>query len=77
MTMAIEHERLVFAKAGTDDIKAAPSPTPFTPAPQPEPATKPNTVPKVEPSPSSGRASMRPDATVRPSGEKVQNVTLP
>jgi hypothetical protein len=50
--VAIEHERLVFAKASTDDIKAAPSPLPlFTPAPQPEPATKPNTVPKVEPKP--------------------------
>jgi hypothetical protein len=39
--VAIEHERLIFAKAKAEE----------SPAPQPEPAVKPNTVPKVEPKP--------------------------
>jgi hypothetical protein len=43
--VAIEHERLIFAKA-----KAEEAPAPNL-APQPAPAVKPNTVPKVEPKP--------------------------
>jgi lipoprotein-anchoring transpeptidase ErfK/SrfK len=52
--VAIEHERLVFAKASTDDIKAMPGLMPGltpNPAPQPEPAVKPNIVPKADPKP--------------------------
>ncbi len=48
--ISIEHERLIFAKADTDEIKAAPSPSP-NPAPQPQPAIKPNTIPKTDPKP--------------------------
>lgn len=41
--VAIEHERLLFAKAKAEEAPSR--------APQPEPAVKPNSVPKVEPKP--------------------------
>jgi len=55
--VAIEHDRLVFAKASADDIKTAPKPEP-RPEPQAAPAIKPNAIPQIEAKPATPRPEL-------------------
>ena len=67
MPVAIEHERLLFAKASTDDIKPAPK-LETKPAPQAGLTNKPSTIPASE-----SKAAPRPEPISEPKTAPARN----